>query len=139
VAAERCYRLPAAADPVAAVALVHPAATAWLALFRHGDLRPGETVAVGGGAGNVGVALTRLASLSGARVLATARPADTDWCRAAGAAEVVDYRDPDLAGRLRALAPGGVDLYVDTSGHLDLPAGVRGRIVLRVADPAPPG
>ena len=135
VAAERLYHLPAAADPVASVALLHPAATAWLALFRHGGLRPTETVAVGGGAGNVGVALTRLASLAGARVLVTARPADAAWCRSAGAAEVVDYRDPDPAGRLRALAPGGVDLYVDTSGHLDLPATVdllaaRGRIVL---------
>jgi NADPH:quinone reductase-like Zn-dependent oxidoreductase len=53
----------------------------------------------------------------------------------AGAAEVVDCRDPDLNGRLRALAPDGVDLYVDTSGHLDLPAAVdllaaRGRLVL---------
>lgn len=135
VAAERLYHLPAAADPVASVALLHPAATAWLALFRHGGLRPTETVAVGGGAGNVGVALTRLASLAGARVLVTARPADAAWCRSAGAAEVVDYRDPDPAGRLRALAPGGVDLYADTSGHLDLPATVdlladRGRIVL---------
>jgi NADPH:quinone reductase-like Zn-dependent oxidoreductase len=135
VAAERLYHLPAAADPVASVALLHPAATAWLALFRHGGLRPTETVAVGGGAGNVGAALTRLASLAGARVLATARPADAAWCRSAGAAEVVDYRDPDPAGRLRALAPGGVDLYVDTSGHLDLPATVdlladRGRVVL---------
>jgi len=68
-------------------------------------------------------------------VLATARPADDAWCRAAGAAEVVDYRDPDPAGRLRALAPGGVDLFIDTSGHLDLPAAVElladgGRIVL---------
>ena len=135
VAAERLYHLPAAADPVASVALLHPAATAWLALFRHGGLRPTETVAVGGGAGNVGVALTRLASLAGARVLVTARPADAAWCRSAGAAEVIDYRDPDPAGRLRALAPGGVDLYADTSGHLDLPATVdlladRGRIVL---------
>ena len=48
---------------------------------------------------------------------------------------MVDYRDPDLSGRLRALAPDGVDLYVDTSGHLDLPAAVdllatRGRLVL---------
>ena len=135
MAAERLYHLPAAADPVASVALLHPAATAWLALFRHGGLRPTETVAVGGGAGNVGVALTRLASLAGARVLVTARPADAAWCRSAGAAEVVDYRDPDPAGRLRTLAPGGVDLYADTSGHLDLPATVdlladRGRIVL---------
>jgi NADPH:quinone reductase-like Zn-dependent oxidoreductase len=135
VPVDRLYHLPAGADPVAAVAALHPAATAYLALFRHGALRPGETVYVGGGAGNVGSALTRLASLGGARILAGARPEGTGWCRSAGAAEVVDYRDPGVHARLRALAPGGVDLYVDTSGHLDLPAAVdllagRGRLVL---------
>ena len=135
VAAERLYHLPAAVDPVAAVAVLHPAATAYLALYRHGALRPGETVYVAGAAGNVGTELTSLASLGGARVLAGARSEDAGWCRSAGAAEVVDYHDPDLRGRLRALAPDGVDLYVDTSGHLDLPAVVdllaaRGRLVL---------
>jgi NADPH:quinone reductase-like Zn-dependent oxidoreductase len=135
VPAERLYRLPGAADPVAAVAAAHPAATAYLALFRHGGLRPGESVYVGGAAGNVGTALTTLARRGGARVLAGARPEDAGWCRSAGAAEVVDYRAADLAGRVRGLAPGGVDLYVDTSGHLDLPTAVdlladRGRIVL---------
>jgi NADPH:quinone reductase-like Zn-dependent oxidoreductase len=135
VPAERLYHLPAAVDPVAAVAVLHPAATAYLALHRHGALRPGETVYVAGAAGNVGTALTSLASLAGARVLAGARSEDAGWCRSAGAAEVVDYRDPDLYGRLRTLAPDGVDLHVDTSGHLDLPAAVdllatRGRLVL---------
>jgi NADPH:quinone reductase-like Zn-dependent oxidoreductase len=135
VPVERLYHLPAGVDPVAAVAVLHPAATAYLALFPHGALRSGERVYVGGGAGNVGSAVTSLASLAGARVLAGARPEDAGWCRAAGAAEVVDYRHPDLHGRLRALAPEGVDLYVDTSGHLDLPAAVDllatgGRLVL---------
>jgi NADPH:quinone reductase-like Zn-dependent oxidoreductase len=135
VAAERLYHLPAGVDPVAAVAVLHPAATAYLALFRHGGLRPAETVYVGGAAGNVGTALTSLAGSAGARVLAGARPRDAEWCRSAGAAEVVDYRDPELPGRLAALAPGGIDLYVDTSGHLDLPGAIelladRGRVVL---------
>jgi NADPH:quinone reductase-like Zn-dependent oxidoreductase len=135
VPAERLYHLPAGVDPVAAVAVLHPGATAYLALFRHGDLRPTETLYVAGAAGNVGTALTSLARAGGGRVLAGARAEDAGWCRAAGAAEVVDYRDPDLAGRLAALAPGGIDLFVDTSGHLDLPAAIdlladRGRIVL---------
>jgi NADPH:quinone reductase-like Zn-dependent oxidoreductase len=135
VPAERLYHLPGGVDPVAAVAVLHPAATAWLALFRHGGLRQGEVVYVGGAAGNVGTAATSLARAGGARVLAGARPEDTGWCRAAGADEVVDYRDPDLPGRLRALAPSGVDLYLDTSGRLDLAAAVdllalRGRIML---------
>jgi NADPH:quinone reductase-like Zn-dependent oxidoreductase len=47
VPAERLYHLPAAVDPVPAVAVLHPAATAYLALFRHGGLRPTETVYVG--------------------------------------------------------------------------------------------
>jgi D-arabinose 1-dehydrogenase-like Zn-dependent alcohol dehydrogenase len=98
VPAERLYHLPAAVDPVAAVAVLHPAATAYLALFHHGALRPGETVYVGGAAGNVGTALTSLARLGGARVLAGARSEDAGWCRSAAAAEVVDYRDPDLDG-----------------------------------------
>jgi NADPH:quinone reductase-like Zn-dependent oxidoreductase len=135
VPAERLYHLPAPADPVAAVAVLHPAATAYLALFRHGGLRPGEVVYVGGAAGNVGTAATSLARAGGARVLAGARPEDAGWCRAAGADEVVDYRDPDLPGRLRALAPGGIGLYLDTSGRLDLAAAVgllalRGRVML---------
>jgi NADPH:quinone reductase-like Zn-dependent oxidoreductase len=135
VPVERLYHLPAAADPVAAVALFHPGATAYLALFRRGGLRPAETVYVGGAAGNVGTAMTALASTGGARVLAGARAEDGEWCRAAGADELVDYRDPDLRERLAALAPAGIDLYVDTSGHLDLPAAIDllaegGRIVL---------
>jgi NADPH:quinone reductase-like Zn-dependent oxidoreductase len=89
--------LPVAVDAVAAVAVLHPAATAYLALYRHGVLRPGETVYVAGAAGNVGTALTSLAGLGGARVLAGARSEDAGWCRSAGAAEVVDYRDPDLS------------------------------------------
>jgi NADPH:quinone reductase-like Zn-dependent oxidoreductase len=135
VPAERLYHLPAGVDPVAAVAVLHPGTTAYLALFRHGGLRPTETLYVAGAAGNVGTALTSLAQAGGGRVLAGARAEDAGWCQAAGAAEVVDYRDPDLAGRLAALAPGGIDLFVDTSGHLDLPAAIdlladRGRIVL---------
>jgi NADPH:quinone reductase-like Zn-dependent oxidoreductase len=79
--------------------------------------------------------MTVLASTGGARVLAGARAEDGEWCREAGADEVVDYRDPDLRGRLAALAPAGIDLYVDTSGHLDLPAAIDllaegGRVVL---------
>ncbi len=47
VPAERLYHLPAV-DPVAAVAVLHPGATAYLALFRHGGLRPTETLYVAG-------------------------------------------------------------------------------------------
>src|SRR5207253_765147 len=46
VPVDRLYHLPDGVDPVDAVALAHPAATAHLALFTHGRLRAGESVAV---------------------------------------------------------------------------------------------
>ncbi|MFG2819420.1 NADPH:quinone reductase [Kitasatospora sp. NPDC048365] len=135
VAADRLYHLPEGVDEDEAVATVHPAATAYLGLFTHGALRAGETVLVAGAAGNVGSALVVLAAAAGARVVATARAEDAEYCRALGAAEVLDYRDPELPARLAAACPGGVDLHLDTSGSNDLAAAVellapRGRIVL---------
>ena len=135
VPADRLYHLPDAADPLEAVSLLHPAATAYLALHRHGELREGDTVLVAGGAGNVGTAAVQLAVMAGARVLATCGPAEADRCRDAGAAEVLDYADPALGERVREVAPDGLDLYLDTSGHIDLELACdllafRGRIVL---------
>jgi len=84
-----------------------------------------------------------MARRAGARVLASARPADHDRCLAAGADVVVDCRDPALAEQLRDAAPGGVDVFWDTSGHhdLDLATGVvapGGRILLTAGAGARP-
>ncbi|WP_369386842.1 NADPH:quinone reductase [Streptomyces sp. CG1] len=135
VAADRLYRLPEGVDPYAAVAAVHPAATAYLALFVHGRLHVGETVLVAGAAGNVGSALVTMAVRAGARVLATAGAGDAPYCAELGAAEVFDYRDPDLTEQIRTAAPPGIDLYLDTAGVNDLETAVgllahRGRVVL---------
>lgn len=135
VPADRLYRLPSAADPVSTVAVVHPAATAYLALVVHAGLRAGETVYVGGAAGHVGAAATLLAVRAGARVVASASAADLEFCRSIGAAVAVDYRDPDLGRRLRGAVPDAVHVHLDTSGHHDLDAAVdllavRGRIVV---------
>lgn len=135
VAPDRLYHVPPGVDPVQAVAVAHPAATAYLALFTHGRLRAGDTVLVGGAAGNVGSALVVLAVDAGARVLATAAPDDAGYCRGLGAEAVFDYRDHELTARIKEHSPQGVDVYVDTSGHNDLAGAVdllaqRGRIVL---------
>ncbi|HEX3731554.1 MAG TPA: NADPH:quinone reductase [Mycobacteriales bacterium] len=135
VSAGRLYSAPKGRDPVEIAAVVHPAATAYLALFRHAHLHAGETIYIAGGGGGVGSALIELASAAGARVLASARPADHARCRACGAEEVFDYRSDDLLGRLREYAPKGVDVYIDTSGRNDLPTAVGllaygGRVVL---------
>ncbi|MFI9491202.1 MULTISPECIES: NADPH:quinone reductase [Streptomyces] len=135
VPADRLYRLPGGVDAVDAVALSHPASTAYLALFTHGRMRAGETVVVLGGAGNVGGAAVVMAAQAGARVVAVASAEDADHCLGLGAHHVVDYRDPEAPRSIRAYAPRGVDLHVDTSGTNDLETAVdllapRGRAVV---------
>ncbi|MGP4087112.1 NADPH:quinone reductase [Streptomyces sp. KR55] len=135
VPVDRLYRLPDAVPPTDAAAVLHPAATAHLALFTHGGLRAGETVLVAGAAGNVGSAAVVLAAEAGAQVIATASAGDAEYCRTLGARACADYRDPELPQRLRDLAPYGIDLVVDAAGWNDLPAAVdllafRGRIVV---------
>lgn len=120
VAADRLYPAPGGIDPIALVVAAHPAASAWLALFLHGRLRFGDTVFVGGGAGNVGSAAVALAVRAGARVVATTQPADFDFARALGASEVFDYHAADLGGQLRVAAPRGYDVHLDTSGHYEM-------------------
>jgi NADPH:quinone reductase-like Zn-dependent oxidoreductase len=94
--------------------------------------------------------MVTLAVEAGARVIATASASDAEYCRALGAAGVLDYKDPDLAARIRDAAPHGVDAHLDTSGRNDLTTAVellapRGRIVLlagartRTGRPPAPG
>lgn len=135
VPVERLYRLPGGVDPVTAVAVAHPAATAHLALRTHGGLRAGQAVYIAGGAGHVGAAATVLARAAGARVLVSASAADREYCRDLGADAVFDYRDPELVRRLCEAAPDGVQLHLNTSGKHDLAEALdvlapRGRIVL---------
>lgn len=81
---------------------------------------PGDVVLVHGAAGNVGGFAVQLARLRGAQVIGTARPEHHDYLRSLGA-EPVDYRD-DLVGRVRALAPDGVDVVLDCAGREALDA-----------------
>ncbi|MDN6177598.1 MAG: NADPH:quinone reductase [Micrococcaceae bacterium] len=135
VEAERIYPLPAGVDPATAAAALHPCTTAALAVQRHGNPDPGDSVYIAGGAGQVGSAAIVLAVAGGARVLASASAEDAHYCRGFGAGTVLDYRDPDLVARLAQAAPEGLDVQIDTAGHNDLAAAVklaapRGRIVL---------
>ncbi|MEU5404119.1 NADPH:quinone reductase [Streptomyces sp. NPDC005963] len=135
VPADRLYRLPDRVSPMDAVAVLHPAATAHLALFAHGALRTGETVLVVGGAGNVGSAAVVIAAEAGARVTAIARSDDEEHCRTLGASGFADYSDPELTTHCREFAPHGFDLIVDAAGWNDMDTAVdllaqRGRIVV---------
>jgi NADPH:quinone reductase-like Zn-dependent oxidoreductase len=94
-----------------------------------GGLSAGQTIVIDGAAGGVGAAAVQLARARGARVIGTASERNHEFLRSLGA-EPTTY-GPGLAERVRALAPGGVDLGFDTAGQ----GGVRELIEL-TGDPA---
>ena len=89
--------------------------TAWFNLVDIAALQPGETVLVHAGASGVGAAAIQLASLLGARVVASASSEEKrQFCRTLGADEVIDSRQPGFAANLKA--QGGVDVVLDPVG-----------------------
>lgn len=133
---DRLYPLPEDADPVAFVAALHPGATAYGVLVGRARVQPGETVAVVGANGAVGMCLVQAAVRRGAAVVAVVRHADaTDRLRALGATRVVVADAADAPAAAAAAAGDGVDVLVDTTRHVDVSAvpahlNPRGRIVL---------
>jgi NADPH-dependent curcumin reductase CurA len=92
--------------------------TALLGLRRCGPVRAGESVLIAGASGSVGSLAAQIARAQGARVIGLAGGADRcDWTtERLGIAGCVDYRAPDLAERLRAAFPDGIDLFCDGVG-----------------------
>jgi NADPH2:quinone reductase len=89
-----------------------------------GDDVAGRRVLVHGGAGNVGYLAVQLAHWRGAKVVATASPADFDLCREAGAQAAVNYASPSLAADLLDASGGAyfdriVDVEFGMNIHVD--------------------
>ena len=95
-----------------------PGLTAYVALREIARPRAGETVVVGAASGAVGAIAGQLARFNGCRVVGVAGGADK--CRYVvdelGFDACLDRREPDLAGRLKAACPDGVDVYVELVG-----------------------
>ncbi|WP_326812661.1 NADP-dependent oxidoreductase [Streptomyces scopuliridis] len=89
------------------------AATAYDAV-RQADLPPGATLLITGAGGGVGVAAVQLARGSGLRVIGTASAGKKEFVESLGAVHVPP--GPDLAARVRAVAPDGVDAVLDLVG-----------------------
>ncbi len=102
-----------------------PVMTAHRCVFADGDVR-GQTVLVMGGAGRVGHYAVQWASRGGANVIATAsNPDDTAMCKSAGASQVINHRDGNLADAILN-ANGGelIDRVVDVEFGVNLPTSV---------------
>jgi NADPH2:quinone reductase len=92
--------------------------TSYYALKDRARLKSGETLAVLGAAGGVGIAAVEIGKLMGARVIACASSADKlAFTREHGADETIDYSAEDLKLALRALTQErGVDVLYDPVG-----------------------
>lgn len=109
--------IPASVDFVTAAAFQLTYSTSYHALVDRGGIQPGETLLVLGASGGVGLAAVELGKLLGARVIAAASSAEKlEVCRRYNPDEVIDYGVEDLRERLKALAPGGVDVVFDPVG-----------------------
>lgn len=111
-------RLPAEVDFVTGGVLGLAGTTAIDAL-RAAGVQAGQTVLIAGATGGVGVQAVQLAAQAGAHVIATAHGAAAqEQMRRLGAAEVVDYKQENMAAAVRAAHPEGVDVVLHLAGDL---------------------
>jgi NADPH-dependent curcumin reductase len=111
--------------------------TAYFGLLDVGRPVAGETVVVSGAAGATGSVVGQIAKIKGCRAIGIAGGAEK--CRwltdEAGFDAAIDYKSEDVAARLKALCPKGIDIFFDNVGGDVLDAALarlalRARVVL---------
>jgi NADPH-dependent curcumin reductase CurA len=92
--------------------------TAWFGLTDIGRPRAGDTVLVSGAAGATGSVAIQIAKALGCTAVGIAGgPEKCRWVsEVAGADACIDYKSEDVAARIKALAPGGVDVVFENVG-----------------------
>ncbi|MFN5522026.1 NADP-dependent oxidoreductase [Bradyrhizobium sp.] len=95
-----------------------PGMTAYTGLLDIGQPKPGETVVVAAASGAVGSAVGQIAKIKGARAIGIAGGKDKcDYVKNEfGFDDCLDHRDPDLAAKLKAACPKGIDVYFENVG-----------------------
>lgn len=127
VPAEWAHPLPDTVSFERGACLGIPAMTAHRALFCDGPVK-GKTVLITGGAGAVGEMAIQLAKWAGAaKVIATVSgPEKAEIALAAGADEIINYRQQDVAEAVRAATGGqGVDHIVEVEFGANLAASAK--------------
>ena len=112
--------------------------TAYFGLLDVGRLKEGDVVVVSGAAGATGSTVGQIAKIKGAGTVIgiAGGPEKCGWIAdELGFSGAIDYKNENVAARLRELAPGGIDLYFDNVGGEILDAclgqlAMRGRVVL---------
>lgn len=120
VSGARLRRIDAGGLPLSVFlgALGSPGFTAWAGLRHIGRPAADETVVVGAATGPVGAMVGQLARAAGCRTVAICGgPEKVRLARETlGFDAALDHRDPDLAMRLAAQCPRGVDVYFENVG-----------------------
>jgi NADPH-dependent curcumin reductase CurA len=95
-----------------------PGLTAYTGLLNIGQPKPGETLVVAAASGAVGSVVGQIGRLKGCRVVGIA--GGQEKCRFVkeelGFDECLDHREPNLADRLAAACPNGIDIYFENVG-----------------------
>jgi NADPH:quinone reductase-like Zn-dependent oxidoreductase len=116
---EICAHKPDALSFTDAATLPLAAATAYDAV-KQLDLPDGATLLITGVGGGVGVAAAQIARSYGIGVVGTASPGKKEFVESLGVVHVAP--GPDVAERVRAVTPNGVDAILDLVGGADLEA-----------------
>ena len=95
-----------------------PGFTAYTGLLNIGKPQPGETLVVAAASGAVGSVVGQIAKVKGCRVIGIA--GGEQKCRFVkeelGFDGCLDHRQPNLAERLQAACPNGIDIYFENVG-----------------------
>lgn len=122
--ASSLIRLPDDIPTDVAAALMAKGLTSWMGLRALYQLKAGETVLVQGASGGVGSMLSRWARALGATVIGTAGSAEKLEETRGAVDHALRSDDPDLAAKVRALAPDGVDVVYEFVGRVTFGASV---------------
>jgi NADPH2:quinone reductase len=116
--AESLFVLPDAISDEVAAAVLLKGCTAEFLIERCAKVQPGWTVLVHAAAGGVGQLLVQWLKHVGATVIGTAGSADkAARVLALGADHVIEYKNEDIAGRVREITGGaGVQVVIDGVG-----------------------
>jgi NADPH2:quinone reductase len=146
VSENRAVQLPAGVSTQVAAAAMLKGMTTEFLLRRCYPVKAGETVLIHAAAGGVGGILTQWAKALGAMVIGAVGSADkATIARTQGCDHVIEYRDEDVAGRVKALTGGqGARVVYDGVGAATFEAslaslGRRGMLVSfgNASGPAP--
>lgn len=127
VKANTLVQVPAKIEFEKAAGMIVTYGTVTHALRDRAQMKPGETLAVLGAAGGIGLATVEIGKIMGARVIACASSVDKlDFAKRHGADETINYTAENLKERLRALTNDrGVDVVLDPVGGEFAEASVR--------------